>query len=121
MIIGAFVIVIVEFVFNLMVLGRGDPDNEFYTMVSAVDGAFSWLVLDVMSIFASDLSVSLIFGDNPDNVIAELAYVKVALIGLIIVVNLLISEKGLLPEVPNRPVDPDLNNSKTKNTSEDAI
>ena len=56
-----------------------------------------------MSIFTSDLSITIIFGNNVENVLPELAYVKVSLIGLVIVLSLLFSEKGLLPEVPKRP------------------
>ena len=103
MIIGASIIVLNEFVFNLMVLGRNNVDNEFHTMVGFVDEVFAWLILDVMSQFTSDLSVTIIFGNNVANVLPELAYVKVVLVGLVIVLSLLFSEKGLLPEVPRRP------------------
>ena len=103
MVIGAFIIVLNEFVFNLMVLGRNNVDNEFHAMVGFVDEVFAWLVLDVMSQFTSDLSVTIIFGNNIGNVLPELAYVKVVLVGLVIVLSLLFSEKGLLPEVPKRP------------------
>ncbi|HJL71541.1 MAG TPA: hypothetical protein QGG11_02520, partial [Candidatus Poseidoniia archaeon] len=85
------------------VLGRNNVTNEFYTMVTFVDELFAWLILDVMSIFTSDLSITIIFGNNVENVLPELAYVKVSLIGLVIVLSLLFSEKGLLPEVPKRP------------------
>jgi ABC-type branched-subunit amino acid transport system permease subunit len=103
MIIGAFIIVLNDFVFNLMVLGRNNVTNEFHTMVTFADELFAWLILDVMSIFTSDLSITIIFGNNVENVLPELAYVKVSLIGLVIVLSLLFSEKGLLPEVPKRP------------------
>ncbi len=103
MIIGAFIIVLNDFVFNLMVLGRNNVTNEFHTMVTFVDELFAWLILDVMSIFMSDLSITIVFGNNVENVLPELAYVKVSLIGLVIVLSLLFSEKGLLPEVPKRP------------------
>ena len=35
-------------------------------------------------------------------------YLKLMLIGIVILGSLMISEKGLLPEVPKRPQNPDL-------------
>lgn len=103
MIIGAFIIVLNDFVFGLMVLGRNNVDNSFYSMVTFLDEFFAWLILDVMGHLTSDLSITLIFGNNEDNILPELAYVKVSLIGFVIVLSLLFSEKGLLQEVPKRP------------------
>ena len=37
------------------------------------------------------------------NITANMAYVKVLLVGLLIVFSLKFNPKGLLPEVPNRP------------------
>jgi ABC-type branched-subunit amino acid transport system permease subunit len=103
MVIGAFIIVLNEFVFNLMVLGRNNADNDFYTMVTFLDELFAWLILDVISSLTSDLSITIIFGNNVENVLPELVYIKVGLIGFVIVLSLLFSEKGLLQEVPKRP------------------
>jgi hypothetical protein len=37
-------------------------------------------------------------------VIVNLAYLKLALIGVVIVVALQVASKGLLPEIPSRPI-----------------
>ena len=47
------------------------------------------------------------FLDDPLSVTAQLAYLKLALIGLVIIASLLLAEKGLVPEVPSRPDDPE--------------
>ena len=107
MVIGAFIIVLTEFVFNLMVTGRGDIDNMFHDNVAGIDAFFYWLMLDVISSFKSDLSIIEPFGSlEPDRIELQLVYLKLVLIGLVITVSLLISERGLIPEVPKRPENP---------------
>jgi hypothetical protein len=59
-----------------------------------------------MGIFTSDLSISEVFGDSVALGAAGFAYIKLGLVGLVIVVSLQLSAKGLLPEVPSRPEDP---------------
>ena len=104
MVIGAFIIIITEFVFNVMVVARGDTDLAFHSMVSTIDEWFSWLVVDIGGHIWSDLSISEPFATG--EVIAELAYIKLGLIGFVILLSLLLAEKGLLPEVPSRPKRP---------------
>lgn len=101
MFIGAFLIVLVEFLFNVMVVSRGDSDLAFHNVVTYIDTAYSWLVVDVGGRIWSTLSISEPFPSG--NVIVQLTYLKLALIGVVIVGALLLSAKGLLPEVPGRP------------------
>lgn len=106
MIIGAFVIVIVEFLFNVMVVSRGGADLAFHGVTSYLDSAFSWLVVDLGGVIWSTRSIAEIFPN--DNVLLSLTHLKLALIGVVIVGSLLTSSKGLLPEVPSRlkrPID----------------
>ena len=106
MIIGAFVIVIVEFLFNVMVVSRGGADLAFHGITSYLDSAFSWLVVDLGGVIWSTRSIAEIFPN--DNVLLSLTHLKLALIGVVIVGSLLTSSKGLLPEVPSRlkrPID----------------
>ncbi len=105
MVIGAFLIVIVEFVFNVMVVSRGDADLAFHNLVSDIDRAFEWLLVDVGGLIWSDLSISQVF--QRGEITVQLTYLKLALIGVVIVSALLMSAKGLLPEIPGRPKRPD--------------
>jgi hypothetical protein len=104
MIIGAFLIVIVEFVFNVMVVSRGATSLPFHNVTSYLDTAFSWLVVNVGGVIWSDQSITEIFPSG--NVLLSLPHLKLALIGIVIVGALLMSSKGLLPEVPSRPKRP---------------
>ena len=47
MIIGAFLIVIVDFFFNVMVVARGSASLPFHGIVTYVDSAFRWLIVDL--------------------------------------------------------------------------
>ena len=104
MIIGAFLIVIVEFVFNVMIVARGDPDLAFHSVTSYMDSVFSWLVVDLGGLIWSARSISEAF--PKESVTLALSHMKLALIGVVIVGALLLSPKGLLPEVPSRPNRP---------------
>ncbi len=104
MIIGAFLIVIVEFVFNVMVVSRGGASLPLHNMTSYLDTAFSWLVVSVGGVIWSVRSITEIF--PRENVLLSLPHLKLVLIGIVIVVALLVSPKGLLPEVPSRPKRP---------------
>lgn len=105
MIIGAFLIVIVEFVFNVMVVSRGDASLAFHGLVSYLDRGLEWLLTDVGRFIWSDLSVTQAF--QRGEITVQLSYLKLALIGIVIVGALLLSAKGLLPEVPSRPRRPE--------------
>jgi ABC-type branched-subunit amino acid transport system permease subunit len=104
MIIGAFLIVIVEFLFNVMVVSRGGADLAFHNVTSYLDGAFSWLLVEAGGLIWSGRSISEIF--PKENIVLSLSHLKLALIGIVIVIALLTSSKGLLPEVPRRPKRP---------------
>jgi branched-chain amino acid transport system permease protein len=104
MIIGAFLIVIVEFVFNVMVVSRGATSLPLHNVTSYLDTAFSWLVVNVGGVVWSDQSITEIFPSG--DVLLSLPHLKLALIGIVIVGALLMSSKGLLPEVPSRPKRP---------------
>ena len=107
MVIGAFIIVLTEFVFNLMVVARGDIDSQFHDSVVGIDEFFAWLILEVIGSVNSDISITEIFGTlDPDKLQMNLVYLKLVMIGLVILVSLMLSEKGLLPEVPKRPENP---------------
>ena len=104
MIIGAFLIVIVEFVFNVMVVARGNTDIAFHGVVTYIDRVFEWLLVDLGGLFWSDLSISQVF--QRGEITAQLTYLKLTLIGIVIVAALTFSAKGLLPELPGRPKRP---------------
>ncbi|MDP6659282.1 MAG: ABC transporter permease [Candidatus Poseidoniia archaeon] len=106
MIIGAFIIVLVDLLFNAMVAAQGDTSAAFHDEAMWMEGGFAWWITDVMGIFTSDLAISEVFGDSVALGAAGFAYIKLALVGLVIVVSLQFSAKGLLPEVPSRPEDP---------------
>jgi ABC-type branched-subunit amino acid transport system permease subunit len=104
MIVGAFLIVIVEFVFNVMVVARGNSSLAFHDLTTYMDSVFSWLVIDVGGLIWSARSISEAFPRG--DVTVALSHLKLALIGSVIVAALLLSPKGLLPEVPTRPKRP---------------
>jgi hypothetical protein len=82
-------------------------DSQFHEGVSGIDEFFAWLLIDVIGYFNSDLSIIEPFGSvNPEVIEINLVYLKLVLIGLVILVSLLFSSKGLIPEVPKRPDNP---------------
>ena len=136
MIIGAFIIVLMEFVFNVLVAGQGSPDLPLYTTADHIDRLFEWLVTSQWNatktflilaitgiairsriLFETGLSgafilafTAIMMGQRSidesffgGNVIADMAYIKVLLIGCLMLFSLKFNAKGLLPEVPNRP------------------
>ena len=81
-----------------------DDSTEFAVLKGYLDTIFSWLVVNVGGIFWSDRSITEIFPRG--DVLMSLPHLKLALIGIVIVGALLMSSKGLLPEVPSRPKRP---------------
>ena len=67
-----------------------------------LDNAFRWLVVDFGGYLWSDLSIEEVFLRG--KVIVNLSYLKLFLIGLVIIVALQVAPKGLIPEVPSRPI-----------------
>jgi neutral amino acid transport system permease protein len=138
MIVGAFVIVLMEFVFNVLVAGQGSTDLPLHETAANIDRLFEWLVTKPLSvvkiflvisalgmlanrsgIFELGLSgvlvflfVDLMMGARSieeafvSNIETDMAYVKVFLIGCLILFSLKYNPKGILPEVPNRPHRP---------------
>ncbi len=138
MVIGAFIIVLMEFVFNVLVAGQGSSDLPLHTTAGNIDSLFTWLVTEsweVVQVFLLLALLGWIFANNGlkelglsgamiftftglfmgqrtiDTVFitglqADMAYVKVLLIGCLILFSLKYNPKGLLPEVPNRPERP---------------
>ncbi len=139
MIIGASIIVLMEFVFNVLVAGQGSSDLPLNEVASTIDGWFEWLVIDQLQVMWICIAIvlfahlvkwesvretffwiglifacaSFFFDDRsieeayPTGAVrAGMAYVKVLLIGLLIVFSLRYNPKGLLPEVPYRPPHP---------------
>ena len=136
MIIGAFIIVLMEFVFNVLVAAQGSPDLPLYTTADRIDRLFQWLVTnqwDATKIFiviaiiglllrhraTIDIGISGVFiflftlimmGERSIDesftggiIRADMAYVKVLLIGCLMLFSLKLNPKGLIPEVPFRP------------------
>ena len=101
MIVGAFVIVIVEFLFNIMVASRGAASMPLHNVINYADAGFSWIMVNVGGLVWSSKSLTEIFPRG--EVLLSLPHVKVALVGLVIIIALIAASKGLLPEVPNRP------------------
>ena len=104
MIIGAFLIVIVEFIFNVMVISRGSASLPFHNLTAYMDVMFSWLIVNVGGIIWSTRSITEVF--PKETVLLSLPHLKLALIGILIVGALLTSSKGLLPEIPSKPNRP---------------
>ena len=101
MFIGAYIIVIVEFFFNVMVVSRSNSDLILHPITNYVDKIFSWMIFDIGGLIWSERSITEAFPKG--NVILELSYLKLALIGLVIIIALRAAPKGLLPEIPFMP------------------
>ena len=139
MIIGAFIIGSMHFVFNVLVVAQGSTDLPLWETAEAIDKAFSWLILNSMEAAKALLALAVLAFFLRKSAMAEgsmygalflymhhvvsssesikesftgsvietnMAYVKVLLIGLLILYSLKFNPKGLLPEVPSRPDRP---------------
>ena len=140
MIVGAFIIVLMEFVFNVLVAAQGSSDLPLHVTADRIDTLFEWIITnqwDVSTIFAITafvgyiirservfdigfsgaavfLFAALALGERSINesffagaVSADMVYVKLMLIGCLMLFSLKFNSKGLLPEVPIRPSRPD--------------
>ena len=110
MFIGAFIIVIIEFIFNVMIVSRTNTDIFLHSITGFLDSVFKWLIVDIGGILWSDLSISESFLNG--KIILELSYFKLFLIGLLIIVILRILPKGIMPEIPYQPNKQDKLNDK---------
>ena len=139
MVVGAFIIVLMEFVFNVLVAGQGSPDLPLYTTATRIDDLFSWMFTSqweaarifiivtiigfairserLFDIGASGATIfifsAIALGERSIEesffggvVSADMLYVKLLLIGCLMLFSLKFNAKGLLPEVPVRPERP---------------
>ena len=140
MVVGAFIIVLMEFVFNVLVAAQGSSDLPLHVTADRIDTLFEWMITnqwDVATIFAIAalvgyitrleslfdigfsgaavfLFAALALGERSINesffagaVSADMVYIKLMLIGCLMLFSLKFNSKGLLPEVPIRPTRPD--------------
>ena len=139
MVVGAFIIVLMEFVFNVLVAGQGSTDLPLHTTAERIDKLFEWLVTDQWEVFRVFALIAFIgilsrserlfdigasgavvfaftaiaMGERSinesyfgGNVYADMLYIKLLLIGCLMLFSLKYNSKGLLPEVPVRPNRP---------------
>jgi len=139
MLIGASIIVLMEFVFNVLVAAQGSSDLPLNETADTIDGWFEWFVVETVSamwfcfaimavaallrwrpvketfmLFGVVLALAAFFFDQRSidevflggQIRAGMAYVKVLLVGLLLIFSLRFNPKGLLPEVPYRPDHP---------------
>tara|TARA_B100001113_G_scaffold342903_1_gene329598 strand:+ start:1348 stop:4869 length:3522 start_codon:yes stop_codon:yes gene_type:complete len=141
MLIGAMIITLTEFLFNVLVAAQSSPDLALGDTAKAIDENFVWIVespLEIASYFllfsfvlylfrrygASETlfwfsfifmichlmfdqrSIDEVFPEVLGGIQVQMTYVKLMLIGLLIMVSLKYNPKGLLPEVPYRPERP---------------
>tara|TARA_B100001250_G_C19812952_1_gene796689 strand:+ start:422 stop:4324 length:3903 start_codon:yes stop_codon:yes gene_type:complete len=139
MVIGSFIIVLMEFVFNVLVAGQGSPDLPLHTTAERIDTLVDWLFTsqwEVAEIFLGAFVVGLIIRSEiltevgasgalffaftaislgrrsieesfiGGVVSADMIYVKLLLVGCLMLFSLKFNPKGLLPEVPVRPERP---------------
>ena len=156
MLIGAMLITLTEFLFNVLVAAQSSPDLALGDTAKAIDENFVWMVespLEISSYFllfslilfifrrysASETlfwfsfifmachlmfdqrSIDLVFPEVLGGIQVQMTYVKLMLIGLLIMVSLKYNPKGLLPEVPYRPERPVVSASFSKNQAIAAI
>ena len=79
-------------------------------IIRKIDAAetFFWLsiVFIVCGLIFDQRSIDLVFPEVLGGVKTQMAYVKLMLIGLVIMLSLKYNPKGLLPEIPYRPERP---------------
>ena len=142
MLIGAMIIALVDFVFNVLIAAQGSSSLPLAGTAKSIDALFVWLVADplqpavILMIFAllgmilrwwnlAEISfwfsiVFIICGflfhqRSLDEVYpvflggikSNMSYLKIVLVGFVILMSLKLNPKGLLPEVPYRPERPE--------------
>ena len=142
MVIGAFIIVLMEFVFNVLV-AASTPDLPLYTTAGRIDSLFAWVITDQWEVTRAFFLIlvigyairsravlevgvcgtvlfaftALVMGERSileaTDITGEvsiagagMAYVKLLLVGLLMLFSLKYNPRGLLPEVPSRPERP---------------
>jgi len=142
MLIGAMIIALVDFVFNVLIAAQGSSSLPLAGTAKSIDALFVWLVADplqpavILMIFAllgmilrwwnlAEISfwfsiVFIICGFLFDQrsldevypvflggIKSNMSYLKIVLVGFVILISLKLNPKGLLPEVPYRPERPE--------------
>tara|TARA_B100000686_G_scaffold339347_1_gene413278 strand:+ start:773 stop:4921 length:4149 start_codon:yes stop_codon:yes gene_type:complete len=142
MVVGAFIIVLMEFVFNVLV-AASTPDLPLYTTAERIDSLFAWVITDQWEVTTAFFLLfiigcivrsravletgacgtvlfaftALVMGERSileaTDITGEvsisgggMAYVKLLLVGLLMLFSLKFNPRGLLPEVPSRPERP---------------
>ena len=138
MVIGAFIIVLMEFVFNVLV-ASGSSDLPLHTTADRIDTLFEWILTNQWDVFTIFLTLALFgmvtrssrlldIGASGASIFffatilldqrsidesffggvinADMVYIKLMLIGCLMLFSLKFNSKGLLPEVPSRPTRP---------------
>ena len=141
MLIGALIITLTDFFFNVLVAAQGSSTLPLVGVANGIDTTFSWIIQEpfqaailllIIALFASvfriksiaessawfsltliicalifdERSIDYVFPEILGGVRTQMAYVKVMLIGLLIVSSLKFNAHGLLPEIPYRPDRP---------------
>ena len=141
MLIGAMIITLTEFLFNVLVAAQSSPTLPLADTSSFIDQKFVWMVtspFEVASLFFiisatllflrkyelseaffwfsfifmvchfvfDTRSIDLVFPEVLGGIKAQMTYIKLMLIGLLIMLSLKHNPKGLLPEVQYRPERP---------------
>ena len=139
MVIGAFIIVLMEFVFNVLVAAQGSSDLPLHTTADRIDSLFEWILTNQWDVFTIFLTLALVgmvtrssklfdIGASGASIFflasilldqrsidesffggvisADMVYIKLMLIGCLMLFSLKFNSKGLLPEVPSRPTRP---------------
>ena len=90
----------------MMIIGKIINKNNL--IETGFWGALFFLIYGALnSPYSLQESFTDVNSDGNIDVIAEMAYVNVLLIGLVLLLSLKYNPKGILPEVPNRPLRPE--------------
>lgn len=99
---GAFLIVLLNLLFTAFSTAQNDTEHSLYFIVEFINSSLDTFIRDVIpDLFASQAAIDEVFPRG--EITATLTYVKLLLIGLIIIITLHMAPKGMLPEIPFRP------------------
>ena len=156
MFIGAMIITLTEFFFNVLVAAQGSSSLPLAEEAALIDEKFVWMITSPMEVaiyfivisgitfffkrynisealfwfsfiflvchYLFDArSIDLVFPEALGGIKVQMTYVKLMLIGLLIMLSLKHNPKGLLPEVPYRPERPRLVHNDSENLASAAI
>ena len=142
MLIGAMIITLTEFFFNVLVAAQSSSSLPLADTAALIDEFFVWVILTpfqivpfliilafvgiilrnnelaetsflfslvfiISGLIFDQRSIDLVFPEILGGIKAQMTYVKLMLIGTVIVLSLKYNPNGLLPEVPYRPERPE--------------